>query len=512
MSTQAATTEAEEKFEHWRQRIGMVLAPLVGLVLWFAPLPLAWPAHALAAIFAFTVVLWVTEAVPMAVASLLGPILCVIAGIAPMAKVFAPFANPIIFLFLGSFLLAEAMQKHGLDRRIALSMLAIPAFTRTPTRLFMAFGIMTALLSMWMSNTAITAVMLPILLGGLRAHPDLLKQRGLASGLVLMVAFSASIGGLATPVGTPTNLVALEQLEKAGLERPSFASWMFMGVPLMLVLIAALLIALCRRQESGTGSLAEEFRRQRQRLGGATRGEWMTGLVFMLAVTLWLLPGFLEMGAESMLAQDKKNPSPIGFSIGKEMEWIANWFGKHLPEELIGLSAGVLLFLLPGRRKNGDTSGGAVLEWKDTARVDWGTLLLFGGGFALGQQMRETGLADAIGKGVAAWLQNPSEGLLVAVAIVTSILLSEATSNTASAQIMVPLMIGVANATGADPQRVAMATCLACSLGFMLPISTPPNALAYGTGLVRLPSMVKYGLVLDVVGGVAVWCAVRWWL
>ncbi len=491
MSTQAVTTEAEEVFENWRKRIGMVLAPLVGLILWFAPLPLAPQAHALAAIFALTVILWITEAVPMAVASLLGPILCVIAGVAPMKAMFAPFANPIIFLFLGSFFLAEAMQKHGLDKRIALSLLAYPSISKSPGRLLIAFGVLTAALSMWMSNTAITAVMLPILIGALRAHPELLAKRNFVTALVLMVAFSASIGGLATPVGTPTNLVALEQLDKAGLPRPSFAEWMKMGVPLMLVLLAALFLALRPRGVTGLDSLAQEFRKQRSQLGGVNRAEVMTMLVFGLTVSLWLAPGFIELQSDS---------SPV-----------VSWFKNRLPEELIGIGAGVLLFLLPGARSaTGGTS--PVLEWRDASKVEWGTLLLFGGGFALGQQMRDTGLADAIGKGAAIWLNHPSEGTLIAVAIVVSILLSEATSNTASAQIMVPLMIGVATASHVNEERVAMATCLACSLGFMLPISTPPNALAYGTGLVRLPSMVKYGLMLDVVGGVAVWCAVRWWL
>jgi solute carrier family 13 (sodium-dependent dicarboxylate transporter), member 2/3/5 len=144
--------------------------------------------------------------------------------------------------------------------------------------------------------------------------------------------------------------------------------------------------------------------------------------------------------------------------------------------------------------------------------VEWGVLLLFGGGFALGQQIRDTGLSNAIGSGVAAWMGHPSEGLLIGVGIVISILLSEATSNTASANVMVPLMIGIAQSTGADAGRVAVATCLACSLGFMLPISTPPNALAYGTGYVRIPEMVKYGLLLDLAGGAAVWLIVKWLL
>ena len=483
----ALTTAAEERFELWRKRVGLVLAPLVAFGLWFAPLPLNHNAHVLAAVFALTIVLWTTEAVPMAVASVIGPLLLVIAGVGTMSAIFAPFAHPIIFLFLGSFFLAEAMQKHGLDRRLALTLMSLPGVAKSPARMLGALGLITAMLSMWMSNTAITAVMLPILMGVFRAQPELANKRHLAAGLVLMVAFSASIGGLATPVGTPTNLVALGQLEKFGLPRPSFAEWMKLGIPLMLVLLVALWAVLRPRDTAGFTSLAEEFRKQRALLPAPSRGEWNTAIAFFIAVLLWLYPGIME------------------FLFGPGAGGSA-WMSKHLPEEAIGIGAGLLLFLLPAKR------GEYTLVWKDTARVEWGILLLFGGGFALGQQIMQTGLSDAIGKGVAAWLGNPSEGMLMAVGIVVSVMLSEATSNTASANVMVPLMIGVAQATNADPGRVAVATCLACSLGFMLPISTPPNALAYGTRMVRLSEMIRYGLFLDIAGGVSVWLIVRWLL
>jgi solute carrier family 13 (sodium-dependent dicarboxylate transporter), member 2/3/5 len=484
---EVATSPAEERFEMWRRRVGMVLAPLVGLALWKADLPLDPKAHTLAAVFGFTIVLWMTEAVPMAIASVLGPLLLVIGGVGSMEKIFAPFAHPIIFLFLGSFLLAEAMQKHGLDRRLAMTLMTLPGVANSPGRMLAALGAITALLSMWMSNTAITAVMLPILIGVFRAQPGLTQHRGLAAGLVLMVAFSASIGGLATPVGTPTNLVALGQLERFGLAKPSFAEWMKLGIPLMIVLLIALWLVLRPRKTEGFADLASEFRRQRDALPPATRAEWNTAIAFLLAVTLWLLPGIAE-------------------ALGSVNSPALKWMKSYLPEEAVGLGVGVLLFMLPTGR------GETTLVWKDTQRVEWGVLLLFGGGFALGQQIRDTGLSKAIGEGVAVWLNHPSEGLLIAIAILISIALSEATSNTASANVMVPLMIGIAQSTGADPQRVAVATCLACSLGFMLPISTPPNALAYGTGYVRIPQMAKYGLYLDVVGGVAVWLIVQWLL
>ena len=401
-----------------------------------------------------------------------------------MDKIFAPFAHPIIYLFLGSFFLAEAMQKHGLDRRLAMTLMTLPGVANSPGRMLAALGGITALLSMWMSNTAITAVMLPILMGVFRAQPELGRNRTMAAGLVLMVAFAASIGGMATPVGTPTNLVALGQLERFGLSRPTFAQWMKLGIPLAIFLMIFLWVILRPKKQAGFAELAAEFHRQRAELPPMSRAEVNTATAFGIAVSLWLLPGILEF-----------------FGAGTEF---TKWMSAHLPEEAIGLGVGILLFLLPTGKE-----GKTTLVWSDAVRVEWGVLLLFGGGFALGQQIRDTGLSNAIGQGVAAWLGHPSEGLLIAVGIVVSIILSEATSNTASANVMVPLMIGIAQSTGADPARVAVATCLACSLGFMLPISTPPNALAYGTGYVRIPEMVKYGVLLDLAGGVAVWVIIQ---
>jgi len=478
-----STTEAEARFEEMRRRIGLWLAPIAGALLWLAPLPLAPQAHTLAAIFAFTVILWATEAIPMPAAGLIGPVLLVLGGVAPMDKAFSSFAHPVVFLFLGSFLLALGMQKHGLDRRIANTLLALPAVSKSPLRLLISMSLLTAALSMWMSNTAITAVMLPIALGVIRENQALSGNRSFASALVLTIAFSASIGGLATPVGTPTNLVALGQLESFGLQKPDFFGWMKLGVPLATTLIVVLIILMrtCGGKIA-TGTAAPNL----HPAGKMSRGEFNTAFIFLAAIVLWLLPGIADFAGAG------KTP-------------LIAWMKTNVPEELIGLCAGLLLFVVPVRISAHEFT----LDWRDTAKVDWGTLLLFGGGFALGFQIKETGLARAIGDGVATLFHQPGEGLLIAVAIAISILLSEATSNVASANVMVPLMIGVAQSTGADPQRVALATCLACSLGFMLPISTPPNALAYGTGMVRIPEMMKHGLLLDIAGGVAVWVCVR---
>jgi solute carrier family 13 (sodium-dependent dicarboxylate transporter), member 2/3/5 len=479
----------ESTFDQWRARIGTILAPIAFFALWFAPLPLSYQAHALAAILGLTIVLWITEAIPMAATALLGPALCVVFGVAKDATIFANFGHPICLLFLGSFLLAQAMQKHGLDRRLALTLLCLPGVAKTPGRVLAALGILTAILSMWMSNTAITAVMLPIALGVLHASQKLSETPGAKSGLVLMIAFAASIGGLATPVGTPTNLVALGALHQYLGRHMGFFEWMQLAVPLSLALMVVLFIILRphgSRKFEGTDVL-REFRLQRSAMGPLHPGERNAAIAFLFAFTLWMYPGFAEM-------------------IGGQDAFGSKWLKTHFPEETVGLLSGLLLFVLP----ISFTQRKFTIDWNDAAEIDWGTVLLFGGGLALGKAIFDTGLAKTIGDSVIATLGKPSSGLLIAVAIILSIALSEATSNTASANVMVPMMIAVAQSAGVNPVPVALATCLACSFGFMLPISTPPNALAYGTGLVRLPVMVRSGILLDIAGAITIWLMVLW--
>lgn len=490
MDETPADFRAAESFEWWRARAGLVLGPLLAAVIWLLPMPGLNPqAHALAGVMALTIVFWMTECIPMAATALLGPALCVVCGVAKDEAVFASFGHKVVLLFIGSFLLAQAMQKHGLDRRIALAVMSLPGVASSPGRIVAALGLLTAVLSMWMSNTAITAVMLPIGIGVLRSHPALAARRDLAASLVLMIAFAASIGGLATPVGTPTNLVAISQLERTIGVEVSFFEWMRLAVPLSAVLFVALFLLLRPRGAAGVdfSTVTAEMRRLRAALGPLTHGERNAAIAFTFALTLWMVPGLVEM----LLGKGR---------LGTDV------LAKHLPEETVGLLAGLMLFLLPTSLPKWEFT----LDWHDGAKIDWGTILLFGGGLALGKQIFDTGLAKALGDGVIGALGQPGEGTLMAVAIVLSILLSEATSNTASANVMVPMMIAVAQSAHVAPLPIAMAACLACSFGFMLPISTPPNALAYATGLVPLPMMIRRGILLDVIGGATIWVMLRW--
>ncbi len=483
-------TRLEADFERLRRPVGLFLAPAAALMVWWLPLSgLGVPAHKLAALMTLAIILWISEAIPMAATSLLVPALCIVFGVGPVSVVLAPFASSITFLFIGSFMLGVALQKHGLDKRLALRLLSLPGVTRSPFTVFAALGTLTALLSMWMSNSGTTAVMLPIALGVMKTCPALGAGRDVRENLVLLIAFAASIGGLATPVGTPPNLIALAALrEHAGIQL-TFVQWMQLAVPLSCVLLAWLLWLM--RPSAGVAigdasALREQFRAQLGALGPMSRGELHVAGALAVAIVLWVFPGLSEL-----------------LGVGDNL--VTVWIRRHFPEDIIGLLAGLVLLVLPVNLRKSEFT----LAWHEAVKIDWGTILLFAGGLSLGAQIFQTGLAKAIGDGVGALLGQPGLWTLVAVAIGLSILLSEAASNTASAAIMAPMMIAVAVAAQVNPIPVALATTLACSFGFLLPVSTGPNAQAYATGEVRLVTMMRKGIWLDLFGAVTIWLVVR---
>jgi sodium-dependent dicarboxylate transporter 2/3/5 len=486
----ALLSPAEEKFEYWRRRVGLVLGPALFLLLLCFPIPGLTPAaQRLVPALVLAIVFWITEAIPMAATAMLAPALCVPLGVTGQTSVLAPFASPSIFMFIGSFFIAAAMHVHGLDRRLALWLLTRRGVTRTPFTLFAAMGCLTAVLSMWMSNVATTAMMMPIGLSVLAACPGLSGNRAAQCNLVLLIAFAASIGGLGTPVGTPPNIMTMGFLREMTDAEVSFFDWMKLGVPLVIALMVFLLWLLRPRGLSFSDRRAMEsgLRSQYESLGPVKPGERNAGIIFGIALFLWMWPGLIEL-----LAGEK--------ILG------AAWISKHFPEENVGLICGLLTFLLPVNLKEWQFT----LTWKQAAQIDWATIFLFAGGLALGKMIETTGLAQAMGDGVVAHLGTPGLWLLVAGGIVIGLGLSEATSNTASTNVMVPLIIPIALSAGLPAVPVALATGLACSFGFMLPVSTGPNALAYGTGLVPLPRMMKSGIFLDIVGGAAIWLII--WL
>jgi solute carrier family 13 (sodium-dependent dicarboxylate transporter), member 2/3/5 len=474
-----------------RQRIGAVLAPAAFLLLLLLPLDgIPGPAQRLAAVLAAVVVLWVTEALPLPVTALLGAAACVVLQVAPAKEVFAPFADPLMFLFIGAFILSRAIFLHGLDRRVAYAVLSLPWVGARPSRILFAFGAVTAAISGWISNTATTAMMFGIglsILAALRS-PDgrTTIAPAYATALMLMTSFAASIGGLATPVGTPPNVIGLGFIRtELGVGIPFF-SWMLIGVPVVLVLYVVLYAYLNAVAPAGIRELpagAKLIRQERERLGPWTRGQCSVAFAFGLTVALWMLPGFVAL-------------------VAGENSSAYQMFLRRVPEGVAALLGAMLLFVLPGDR-------GRAITWEDAVRIDWGVVLLYGGGFALGVLSFQTGLAEAMGRGLTGVLPiEGSFGMLVA-SVLVAVVLSETTSNTASANMVVPVVISIAQSAGLDPVEPALGATMAASLGFMLPVSTPCNAIVYGSGYIPLGQMMRHGLALDLAGIVVIVTLVR---
>ena len=454
-------------------------------------MPLTPEAQSLALILVGVVVLWVTEALPLPVTALLGAVACVVAGVAPAKEVFRPFSEPLVFLFLGSFMLAEAIRVHGLDRRLAFAVLGLPAVGERPGRILAAVALVSATISAFISNTATTAMMVAIAAGILAAIEHAASRDAspagpkldprFATGLMLAVAFSASIGGLATPIGTPPNLIGLAFIRNELGVEVSFLTWCAIGVPVTVILTVFAVLLLGWMFPAGVDRLpgvAELVARERAGLGAWSRGQVSTAIAFGTTVSLWIVPGLL------------------GLLLGAKHSLPA-WFAGHVPEGVAALLGAVMLFILPGG------PGRRALQWEEAVRIDWGIILLYGGGMALGELSFSTGLAEALGRSLTGWLP-PGNVMLITAATLVAVITSEFTSNTASANMVVPVAMALAAAGGGDPLTAALAATFAASLGFMMPVSTPCNAIVYGTGRIRLRDMIRSGVILDVVGAVVI--------
>lgn len=488
----------ESRFDLWRKTSGALLAPLAFTLVWhFTQGVLSFEGHRLAAVLAAVAVLWVTEPIPLPATAVAGAVLCILLGVADAKTVLEPFADPIIFLFIGSFMLARAMALHRLDRRIALSFLSLPGVGTNPAGILVGLGTVTALISMWVSNTATAAMMLPIATGILvcvqRMQPEscsLNRAWPFASGMMLMVAYSASLGGIATPVGTPPNLIGIGLIRSLAGVEISFFKWMALGLPVLLLMGAVLLILVTvfnpvGKIEAGA-CLPEYVDTERKRLGKWSPGEVNTLASFLLAVILWVLPGVLGI-------------------FLPHTHWVSRFFQTQLPESVVALVAAGCLFLLPIDLRQWRFT----LSWEEAVQIDWGTILLFGGGLSLGTLMFKTGVAATLGQGLISVTGASSLWALTALATALGIVLSEMTSNTATANMLIPVIIALSQAANVNPVPPALGTCLGASFGFMLPVSTPPNAIAYGSGLVPIQKMVCVGLMLDVLGFIVIVVGLR---
>ncbi|MDH4227876.1 MAG: DASS family sodium-coupled anion symporter [Deltaproteobacteria bacterium] len=485
----------EEAFERKRKKAGLVLGPLVFLILYFTPFPaLNDSGHKLLAILGFVVIFWITEAVPIPVTALLGVALSAVLGAATVKDALAGFSDHIIFLFIGSFIIAEAISMHGLDKRFSLAILSIRFFGQTPRGILLAFGIITAVVSMWISNTAAAAMMLPVGIGILSvikaasgSEADAAFNR-YAAVLMLMIAYGASVGGIATPVGTPPNLIGIAMIEKLTGVRINFYEWMRFALPPTVVMFGVLYLILSSFGASSMklSGVREYVSAERGKLGNWSVAERNTALCFGVAVLLWVLPS-LAMGILG-----KAHPVSI-------------MLDARLKEGVSAIIAAALLFVLPVSFKELKFT----MTWQRAAKIDWGTIILFGSGISLGTMMFSSGLAEAFGKWLASFTFAGGLWGLTAAATLMGIILSETTSNTASANMTIPIVIAMALAMGVHPLPPALGACLGSSFGFMLPVSTPPNAIVYGSGMVPIFTMVKRGILFDIAGFVIIVLGLR---
>ncbi|MBL8851974.1 MAG: SLC13/DASS family transporter [Planctomycetaceae bacterium] len=492
-----ALSPLEQSFERWRKRAGAVLAPAAFLAVLIAPLEIDGAQHRLAAVMAAVVVLWVSEALPMPLTALLGPSACVVLQVAPAKEVFAPFADPLIFLFIGSFILARAIFLHGLDKRVAYAALSLEWVGARPSRILLVFGAATAAISAWISNTATTAMMFAIGLSLVRflyqprdGSAPLMHPR-YATGLMLMTSFSASIGGLATPVGTPPNLIGISRIrDDLGVDL-QFFDWCLIGVPVVLIMYAFLFGYLNFFCPAGVHELAgsrELITRERAALGPWTTAQKSTLAAFIATVCMWFAPGVIALA-----------PTVLGAAGDPQLQDKLSAVSRSLPEGVAALIGAALLFLLPGgRTESGEKR--AAITWDEAVEIDWGVVLLYGGGFAMGVLAEKVGLAATIGNQLTAWLPEMGPFGILLAGTVIAVITSETTSNTASAALLTPLVIAFARSAGVDPLPPALGATMGASLGFMLPVSTPCNAIVYGSGMVPLTRMIRYGLLLDIVG------------
>ncbi len=473
-----------------RKRVGFVLGPLLFVLAYISPVLSHNPrAHNLLAVFLLVVVWWVTECLPIPVTAFLIPVFLTILNICPIKEALAPFANPIIFLFLGSFILARAMCVHRLDQKLAYSVLSLKSIAHKRSRILLALGLTSMVLSMWISNTATTAMMFPIALGILEAFPKEALHKGHASfGVVLLLtlAYSASVGGIGTPIGSPPNLIAIGMLEKLIDYRVNFFQWMVLGflvlIPMFVVLYFFMRSQIKTQGEAVKAKVDISFLKSSVN-PGLNRAQRNVLIAFSVTVFLWTFPGIISL------------------TMGREAP-LYLWLHARFPEAVAAMIGAGLLFFLPVNLSRGEFT----LTFKEALKVDWGTLLLFGGGLSLGFQMFETGLADAIGRYfISLWGNSASLALITFLSVALSVFLTELTSNTASANMIIPIIIAIALAASVNPLPPVLGCAIGCSFAFMLPVATPPNAIIYGSGMIRLPQMIKYGFWLNLAGILIIW-------
>ena len=452
--------------------VGLILGPVVFLILNLLPdlIPGSPAANAVLATAGWMIIWWITEAVSISVTALLPLLLFPLLDVMPMADAGANYGSPIIFLFFGGFVLALALEKVNLHRRIALSIINWTG--TTPERVILGFMIATASLSMWIRNTASTVVMLPIALSVIHLliydeDGFTPQEQNFALSVMLGIAFSANSGGIATVIGTPPNSVLIGLLENEYQIEISFLRWMTIGLPISLVLIGICYLVLvkwmfpCKGLQFGASRSV--IREELKKLGPPSPREKMVLYIFGVTVFLWVFRTLIN-------------------------RWIP---GLDLSDTSISMLAAISLFALPYNLKRGEF----ILEWKDTSRLAWGILILFGGGLALARGMSASGLVDLVSGAIA----HAEVSILITAFLLIALMLfmTELMSNVALVAVLAPVVAGIAIGLDIPMLHLLIPVTIASSCAFMLPMATPPNAIVFASGYIKVHQMARVGFLLN---------------
>ena len=463
-----------------RRNLGLFGGPILAALTWGVSRTWGLPEDMALVLSAasWMLVWWILEAVPLGVASLLPLVLFPTLGVTGVAEAAAPYGSKYVFLFMGGFLIAIALERWDLHKRFALNVLV--AAGGNPRRLLGGFMIATAALSMWISNTATTLMMLPIAMSVL-SNLDLKRHPKLPVALLLGTAYAANVGGIATLVGTPPNVAMAGLLEEHTSKSVPFLEWSLMAFPfsvLLLVLVYLLLTrVLCPVARTSLTSGVDGLKDELDGLGAWSPAEKRVAVVFAATAMLWMGRRFI----------------------------VAHW-DVPLNDTSIAMMGGLLLFVLPA---GGMQQGQMLLTWHDTKRLPWDILLLFGGGLTLAKQLAEANVLGAIADAVSE-LPHMSPSLLIAGFVIMSLFLTEVMSNLALTVVMVPVVVQVALNWEMDPLLLVVPVTMASSCAFMLPMATPPNAIVFGSGRLSMSAMVQVGLVLNVVAALLTWLWAIW--
>jgi solute carrier family 13 (sodium-dependent dicarboxylate transporter), member 2/3/5 len=482
------------------QDVGLLLGPIIFTTLMYFSTDqdvMSVAAWRTAAVGLWMAIWWATEAIPVPVTAFLPIVTFPMLGIASLKEATAAYSNPIIFLFMGAFLLALAVERWHLHKRIALSILSVTG--TDGNRLIGGFMVVAALLSMWMTNTSTTMMLMPIALSVTTVICDnidgLSKSRksNFQVAMLLGLAYATTIGGLATLVGTPPNaLLAAFIQENYGIEI-SFARWMALGVPIMCMMLPLTWLLLTRFTFKvdipANQHTQAHINKLRSELGPMTHPEMRVAIIFALVIVFWIL----------------RRP-------------IASWFdADFLTDPGIVMAAALLLFILPSGAEHNDDSNShrpaaqpQLMTWHDASRLPWGVLILFGGGLSLAASVSSTGLAQWLGESLMP-LGDMGILLLIIAATGVVIFLTELTSNLATTATFLPVMAAVALQLNISPLLLCIPITLAASCAFMLPVATPPNAIVFASGLLSIPQMVRAGILLNILGMALLTAVAVWW-